>query len=212
MNRVKAMEIITTTGVIAVLRASGAGACNMMAEAAAAGGIKAIEITMTVPGAIGIIESLSKKYRDDSGVVIGAGTVLDPETARLCILAGAQFIVSPALNTETIKLCNRYAVAIIPGIMTVTEAITAMEFGCAVLKLFPGNAYGPSVIKSFNSPLPQAGFIPTGGVSLDNAKEWIRAGAVAIGTGSDLTSGSDPDVVTKKAALFMEAVSKARAK
>jgi 2-dehydro-3-deoxyphosphogluconate aldolase/(4S)-4-hydroxy-2-oxoglutarate aldolase len=202
------MDSITAASVVAVLRADSAAACERYAEAAVRGGIKAIEITMTVPGALGVIERLSAKY-SGTDVAVGAGTVLDPETARLCILSGAQFIVSPALNVETIKLCNRYAVAVIPGVMTVTEAVTAMEYGCSILKLFPGNAYGPSILKAFHGPLPQAGFIPTGGVSLENAADWVRAGAVAIGTGSDLTG--DETHIAEKAAQFLKTVAEARA-
>jgi 2-dehydro-3-deoxyphosphogluconate aldolase / (4S)-4-hydroxy-2-oxoglutarate aldolase len=211
MTRDKVMDIIKKTGVIAVLRAGSADECEKLAEAAVQGGIQAIEITMTVPGAADVIARLSGKYSDNGAAVIGAGTVLDPETARLCILAGASFIVSPALNIETIRLCNRYVIAVVPGIMTVTEAVTALEYGCSVLKLFPSNAYGPAIIKSFQGPLPQAGFIPTGGVSLKNADEWIRAGAAAIGTGSDLTNcGGDYSIVTKNAQAFMKAVANAR--
>jgi 2-dehydro-3-deoxyphosphogluconate aldolase/(4S)-4-hydroxy-2-oxoglutarate aldolase len=213
MDRSKVVDIITETGIVAVVRAGSAEEGEKLVEAALEGGIQAIEITMTVPGAVGIIEQLAAKYLKNDAVVIGAGTVLDPETARLCILAGAQFIVSPALNVEMIKLCNRYAVAVVPGIMTVTEAVTALEYGCSVLKLFPCNAYSPAIIKSFKGPLPQASFIPTGGVNLKNAEEWIRAGAVALGTGSDLTNcGGDYSIVTKNAEMFMQAVANARNK
>ena len=213
MNREKAMNIIIETGVIAVIRANSADEGEKLIDAAIKGGIKAIEITMTVPGAANIIKRLSEKYSENDNALIGAGTVLDPETARICIMAGAQFIISPMLNVETLKLCNRYAVAAVPGIMTVTEAVTAMEYGCSVLKLFPGNAYGPSIIKSFHGPLPQANFIPTGGISIENVGAWIEAGAVAVGSGSDLTKcGGDYSIVTKNAAKFIEAVAKARVK
>lgn len=213
MNREKAFDVILKSGVIAVIRANSADECEKLITASVKGGIKAIEITMTVPGASDIIKNISKKYGDNDDVLIGAGTVLDPETARICIMAGAQFIVSPMLNIETIKLCNRYAVAVVPGIMTVTEAVKAMEYGCSVLKLFPGNAYGPSIIKSFRGPLPQANFIPTGGVSSGNAGEWIKAGAIAVGTGSDLTKcDGDYSIVTKNAEMFINAVSNARTK
>ncbi len=211
MNREKAIQIILDSGVIAVIRANSAEEGEKFISAAIAGGIKAIEITMTVPGAIDIIKSLSAKYAQNDDVLIGAGTVLDPETARACILAGSEFIVSPALNVDMIKLCNRYAVAVVPGIMTVTEAIKAMEYGCSIVKLFPGNAYGPSIIKSFKGPLPQINIVPTGGVSIENAGEWIKAGAVAVGSGSDLTKcGGDYSIVTKNAAKFVDAVHAAR--
>jgi 2-dehydro-3-deoxyphosphogluconate aldolase / (4S)-4-hydroxy-2-oxoglutarate aldolase len=211
MKRERVFDVVKRTGVVAVIRADSAEECEKLAAACIKGGIKAIEITMTVPGAEDIIKSASKKYGKNDDVLIGAGTVLDPETARICIMAGARFIVSPMLNIDTIKLCNRYAVAVIPGVMTVTEAVRAMEYGCSVLKLFPGNAYGPSIIKSFMGPLPQAEFMPTGGVSIENAGTWIKAGAVAVGTGSDLTKCcGDFDAVTKKAALFIKAVEEAR--
>jgi 2-dehydro-3-deoxyphosphogluconate aldolase/(4S)-4-hydroxy-2-oxoglutarate aldolase len=168
---------------------------------------------MTVPGAIDIIKELSEIYKNDEEVIIGAGTVLDPETARACILAGAKYIVSPSLNPETVKLCNRYRIAIVPGIMTVKEAVEALELGAEIIKVFPSNAYGPSIISSFKGPLPQADFMPTGGVSLDNVKDWIKAGAVAVGTGGDLTKGAktgDYELVTETAAKFVLAVGKAR--
>ncbi len=147
-------------------------------------------------------------------VLIGAGTVLDPETARACILAGAKYIVSPSLNVETVKLCNRYRIAVMPGVMTVKEAVEALELGVEIIKVFPGNVFGPQLLSSFKGPLPQANFMPTGGVSLDNVKDWIKAGAVAVGTGGDLTKGAktgDYELVTETAAKFVEAVKKARA-
>jgi 2-dehydro-3-deoxyphosphogluconate aldolase/(4S)-4-hydroxy-2-oxoglutarate aldolase len=168
---------------------------------------------MTVPGALDIIKELAEIYKDQD-MLIGAGTVLDPETARLCILAGASYIVSPNFNPDTVKLCNRYRVAVMPGIMTVKEAIEALELGVEVLKVFPGNAFGPSIISSFKGPLPQANFMPTGGVNLDNIKDWIKSGAVAVGTGGDLTKGAktgDYAAVTKAAAEFVAAVKEARA-
>jgi len=213
MDRAVVFSKIKKVGVVAVIRAGSAAEAGKLIDAAVAGGIGAIEITMTVPGAVDIIKEMAAKYADNDDVLIGAGTVLDPETARICILAGAQFIVSPSLNVETIKLCNRYAIAVVPGVMTVTEAVTALEYGCQIIKLFPGNAYGPSIIKAFKGPLPQADFMPTGGVSIDNAGEWIKAGAVAVGSGSDLTKcGGDYSIVTEKAARFVEAVAKARMK
>ena len=147
-------------------------------------------------------------------IVIGAGTVLDPETARACILAGANYIVSPGLNVETIKLCNRYRVPMLPGVMTPSEAITAMEAGCDVIKIFPGNIVGPAAISSFKGPLPQGEFMPSGGVDVDNVDKWIHAGAYAVGTGSSLTKGAktgDFAAVTAKAQEFVKAVAAARA-
>jgi 2-dehydro-3-deoxyphosphogluconate aldolase / (4S)-4-hydroxy-2-oxoglutarate aldolase len=168
---------------------------------------------MTVPGAVDIIKELSEVYKDDD-VIIGAGTVLDPETARACILAGAKYIVSPSLNIYTVKLCNRYRIPIMPGIMTVREAIEAMEYGAEILKVFPGNAFGPSIISAFKGPIPQGNFMPTGGVTLDNIKDWIKAGAVAVGTGGDLTKGAktgDYALVEETARKFVDEVKRARA-
>ncbi len=213
MKRLQIVQKISEYGIVAVIRATSKEEGVKIVEAVKKGGIKALEITMTVPGAIDIIKELTEIYKNDEEILIGAGTVLDPETARACILAGAKYIVSPSLNAETVKLCNRYRVAIMPGIMTVKEAIEALELGVEVLKVFPGNAFGPSIISSLKGPLPQANFMPTGGVSLENIKDWIKAGAVAVGTGGDLTKGAKDgnyELVTETAAKFVEAVRKAR--
>lgn len=212
MKRLETIRQITDSGVVAVIRAESKEEGIKIVDAVKKGGIKALEITMTVPAAVDIIKELSEAYKNED-VIIGAGTVLDPETARLCILAGAKYIVSPSLNIETIKLCNRYRVPIMPGVMTVKEALEALEYGAEVLKVFPGNAFGPSIISAFRGPLPQGNFMPTGGVSLENAKDWIKAGAVAIGTGGDLTKGAktgDYELVTETARKFVEAVKAAR--
>ena len=141
-------------------------------------------------------------------------SVLDPETARAVILAGAQYVVSPGLNPETVKLCNRYRVPMLPGVMTPTEAITALELGCDIIKVFPGNIVGPAAISSFRGPLPQGEFMPSGGVDVDNVEKWLKAGACAVGTGSNLTAGAkkgDYAAVTAKAQEFVKAVADARA-
>lgn len=213
MKRMEVLKKIMDAGLVAVIRAESKEQGEKVIDAVTKGGIKMIEITMTVPGAVDIIKELSQKYKG-TDILIGAGTVLDPETARACILAGADFIVSPNFNEDTVKLCNRYRVAVMPGIMTVNEAIKALEYGVEVLKVFPGNAYGPSIISSFKGPLPQANFMPTGGVNLENVKDWVKAGAVAVGTGGDLTKGAktgDYELVTETAAKFVEAVKNARA-
>ena len=212
MKRLETIKQITDCGVVAVIRAESKEEGMKIVDAVKKGGIKALEITMTVPGAVDIIKELSEVYKNED-VIIGAGTVLDPETARLCILAGAKYIVSPSLNVETVKLCNRYRIPIMPGIMTVKEAIEAMEYGVEIVKVFPGNAFGPSIISAFKGPLPQCNFMPTGGVSLDNAKDWIKAGAVAVGTGGDLTKGAKSgnyELVTETAKKFVDAVKAAR--
>jgi 2-dehydro-3-deoxyphosphogluconate aldolase/(4S)-4-hydroxy-2-oxoglutarate aldolase len=213
MKRIETIQKIVESGVVAVIRAESKEQGMKIIEAVKKGGIKALEITMTVPGAVDIIKELSEVYKNED-VIIGAGTVLDPETARACILAGAKYIVSPSLNIETVKLCNRYRIPVMPGIMTVKEAIEALDYGAEIVKVFPGNAFGPSIISAFKGPLPQGNFMPTGGVSLDNVKDWIKAGAIAVGTGGDLTKGAktgDYDLVTETARKFVEEVKKARA-
>lgn len=214
MGKYEVIEKIKETKLVAVIRAESKEQGVEIIEAVAKGGIKSIEITMTVPGAAEIIKELSQKYKE-SDLIIGAGTVLDPETARICILAGARYIVSPSLNVDTMLLCNRYGIPVIPGIMTVTEAVKALEYGAQIIKIFPGNAYGPSIIGAFKGPLPQGEFMPTGGVSIANASEWIKAGAVAVGTGSELTKGAKAgnyDLVEKVAADFVAAVKNAEIK
>jgi 2-dehydro-3-deoxyphosphogluconate aldolase/(4S)-4-hydroxy-2-oxoglutarate aldolase len=213
MKRIETIKKIIDCGVVAVIRAESKEQAIKIIDAVKKGGIKALEITMTVPGAVDIIKEISEIYKDED-LIIGAGTVLDPESARVCILAGAKYIVSPYLSVDTVKLCNRYRIPVMPGIMTVKEAVEALEYGVEILKVFPGNLYGPSVISSFKGPIPQGNFMPTGGVNLENIKDWIKAGAVAVGTGSDLTKGAktgDYELVTKTAAKFVEEVRKARA-
>ncbi|MDF2720924.1 MAG: ketohydroxyglutarate aldolase [Paenibacillus sp.] len=193
MKKLKLIQQITEAGVVAVLRGDSPQEVVQMAEQAIAGGIKAIEVTMTVPFALRAIEQLAQSYSSadpdsDNYAIIGVGTVLDPETARAAILSGAEFVVAPALNAQTIALCNRYRIPIMPGVMTVQEIQTALELGVDIVKLFPGNLFSPSMIKAIKGPLPQANLMPTGGVSLANIGEWLRAGAVAVGIGSDLTT------------------------
>lgn len=219
MKKLQIIQKIVEEGVVAVLRGDTPEQVVEMAEQAIAGGIKVIEVTMTVPFALRAIETLSRKYSwnsadPDTYAVIGVGTVLDPETARAAILSGAQFVVGPCLNRETVMLCNRYRVPIMPGAMTIKEIQEALEIGADIVKLFPGNLYDPSMIKAIKGPLPQANIMPTGGVSLDNLAEWIKAGAVAVGIGSDLTSEAlkrkDFLLVAKKAAAYKEAFLKAK--
>lgn len=191
MKKYRILESIRQEGVVAVLRGNSPDEVAEMAEQAISGGIKIIEITMTVPFAMKALEQLAIKYSSDkqakSFAVIGAGTVLDPETARAAILSGAEFIVGPSLNPETVKLCNRYRVPVMPGVMTIREIQEALELGVDVVKLFPGNQFSPEHIKAIHGPLPQANIMPTGGVSLNNLADWVNAGAFAVGIGSDLT-------------------------
>lgn len=221
MIKIKRIQQITTGGVVAVLRGNSPDEVVEMAEQAIAGGIKIIEITMTVPFALRAIERLAARYSADAPVendhyaVIGVGTVLDPETARMAMLSGAEYIVGPSLNPATVQMCNRYRVPVLPGVVTLQEIQSALELGVDIVKLFPGNLFQPSIIKAIKGPMPQANMMPTGGVSLANLGEWIHAGAVAVGIGSDLTAGAtqsgDYSLVRKKAQQYMEAFRIAKA-
>ncbi|MEX1307918.1 MAG: bifunctional 2-keto-4-hydroxyglutarate aldolase/2-keto-3-deoxy-6-phosphogluconate aldolase [Eubacteriales bacterium] len=189
MKKDEIVKKIADCGVVAVVRAENAEQAKKISEACIQAGIVGIEITFTVPGALKIIEELSKEY-DEGQILVGAGTVLDKETARAAILAGAKYIVSPCLDVETVTLCNTYDVPCMPGAMTVKEAVEAMKAGAAIVKIFPGELFGPKVIKAFKGPLPYMKMMPTGGVNKDNIGEWIKAGAVAVGAGSSLTAGA----------------------
>ena len=211
-TKLTTLKKITDVGVVAVVRAESAEQAIKIAEACREGGIPAIEITFTVPYADEVIRELSKAYKNGE-MIVGAGTVLDSETARVAILAGAQYIVSPCLDEETIKLCNRYQIPVMPGCVTIKEMVTAMELGADIIKVFPGELVGPSYIKAVKGPLPQAPLMPTGGVSLENAAEWIKNGCVAVGVGGSLTAGAktgDYEAVTEMAKKFVAAVQKAR--
>ncbi|WP_199619980.1 bifunctional 2-keto-4-hydroxyglutarate aldolase/2-keto-3-deoxy-6-phosphogluconate aldolase [Paenibacillus alkalitolerans] len=187
MKKLRTIQTIADAGVVAVLRGDSAAEAVRMAELAVEGGIRIIEITMTVPRALEAIGELSKRYADSAEIVIGAGTVLDSETARAAILEGAEFVVGPSLHAETVVLCNRYRIPVMPGVMTIAEIQRALELGVDIVKLFPGNLYSPETIRTIHGPLPQANIMPTGGVTLDNMADWFKAGAVAVGIGSDLT-------------------------
>ncbi len=186
MEKYRIYKAIKEQGIVVVVRGDGIEEAIKTVDACYRGVIKIIEVTFTVPGADKIIARLSEKYAG-TDMVIGAGTVLDPQTARIAMLAGAKFIVSPSLNVETIKTCNRYGVAVMSGVMTPTEAQTAMEYGVDILKLFPGDIAKPAGIKALKGPFPNANIMPTGGVSGDNVEEWFKAGAYAVGAGSFLT-------------------------
>jgi 2-dehydro-3-deoxyphosphogluconate aldolase/(4S)-4-hydroxy-2-oxoglutarate aldolase len=206
------LKRIIDAGLVAVVRAETAEQALRIAEAVQAGGCPAIEVTFTVPGAHRVIEALAERYKP-SELILGAGTVLDPETARIAILSGATYVVSPALNLDTVRLCNRYQVPVMPGAMTIRQVIEAMEAGADVVKLFPGEAFGPAIIRAIKGPLPQAPLMPTGGVDLNNVGEWIKAGAVAVGVGSNLTAGAKTgnyEAITRAAREFIEKIRAAR--
>jgi 2-dehydro-3-deoxyphosphogluconate aldolase/(4S)-4-hydroxy-2-oxoglutarate aldolase len=210
--KIEILQKIVASGLVSVIRAENPDQAAHIAEACALGGVAALEITFTVPGASGVIEHLAKRFSGQ--ILMGAGTVLDPETARIAILAGAQFVVSPALNPETARLCNRYQVPYMPGAATIGEVIAAMECGADIVKVFPGEILGPAFVKAVKGPLPQAQLMPTGGVSLENVAQWINAGAVAIGVGGNLTAGAksgDFASTTRIARQFVEKIKEARA-
>lgn len=213
LPKIETLKRLTDVGLVAVVRAESSDQASRIADAVIAGGCPAIEITFTVNGASKVIEDLARRYKA-SELLLGAGTVLDPETARIAILSGASYVVSPSLNPETVRLCNRYQVPVMPGAMTVAEVIEAMELGADIVKIFPGEVYGPVIIKAIKAPLPQAPLMPTGGVDLHNVGDWIRAGAVAVGVGSKLTGAAqtgDYETVTKTTRSFIEKIREARA-
>ncbi|MEO7658393.1 MAG: bifunctional 2-keto-4-hydroxyglutarate aldolase/2-keto-3-deoxy-6-phosphogluconate aldolase [Pyrinomonadaceae bacterium] len=214
MNREQIIQKIEEIGIVPVVRAASADEAMKAIEAIKEGGINVLEITMTVPGAVKVIEAVTDKYGSD--VLVGAGTLLDPETARACMLAGAQFIVSPALNLDTITICRRYGVPIAPGALTPTEVVTAWQAGADFVKVFPaGSVGGASYIRNLKGPLPQIKLIPTGGVSLKTASDFIKAGAVALGVGTDLVDvkairDGNSQLITERARQFVEIVQEAQ--
>jgi 2-dehydro-3-deoxyphosphogluconate aldolase/(4S)-4-hydroxy-2-oxoglutarate aldolase len=200
------------SGLVAILREAPAH-CPPIVEACMRGGVSVVEVTFGVPGAPAIIEDLVKRY-GSGGLIIGAGTVLDPETARIAILSGAQFIVSPSLNIETARLCNRYKIPHMPGTGSVKEIIEAMESGADIVKVFPSETLGPGFVKSVLGPLPQAALMPTGGVRVENTADWIKAGCVAVGASAYLTAparNGDFQAITSLARQFLAEIQRARA-
>ena len=215
MTKTEVIREIKETGVIPVVRANSADEAMRAIEAIREGGISILEITMTVPGAVKLIEQVANRYRNEA--LVGAGTVLDPETARACISAGAQFVVSPSLNLETIACCRELDTVVMPGGLTPTEVVQAWTSGADFVKVFPAGAVGgASYIKALKAPLPQIELVPTGGVSLKTAAEFIRAGAAAVGVGADLVDikairEGQAALITERAKQFLEIVRQARA-
>ena len=213
MDKELVLTKIADSGVVAVVRAENGEKAKKIADACLEGGVPAIELTFTVPFAHKVIEDLAKEYQNGE-MILGAGTVMDPETARIAILSGAQYVVSPYFNAETVRLCNRYRVPCMPGAMTIKEVVEAMESGADIVKVFPGEAFGPKILKAIKGPVPQAKMMPTGGVDVNNVADWIKAGAVAVGAGSSLTGGAktgDYKAITALAKEFIERVKEARA-
>jgi 2-dehydro-3-deoxyphosphogluconate aldolase/(4S)-4-hydroxy-2-oxoglutarate aldolase len=212
-NKEKNLQAIIDCGVVAIIRAESAQEAMDICLAIAKGGVKPIEITMTVPGAIEAIKELKGLLKDK--VLLGAGTVLDPETAKAVIYAGAEFVVAPTLNLEVIKVCRRYSKIVIPGAFTPTEILTAWESGADIVKIFPARVGGPKYVTDIRGPLPQIRLLPTGGVELDNTADFIKAGAVAVAVGTSLVDKKAVkekkyDIITENARKFVAAVKSAR--
>lgn len=214
MNKGKILASIIDIGVVPVVRTSSAESAIRSIEAIHKGGIRAAEITMTVPGAIRALEKVADQFGDS--IVLGAGTVLDPETARACMLAGAQFFVTPSLNVATIEIAQRYSRPIMPGALTPTEVVTAWQAGADVIKVFPASAVGGAkYIKALKGPFPQIEMIPTGGVNLETAADFLRAGACAVAVGGELIDGATIaagkyEVFEERAKQYLEIVRKTR--
>jgi 2-dehydro-3-deoxyphosphogluconate aldolase/(4S)-4-hydroxy-2-oxoglutarate aldolase len=213
MAQEEGLDLIRKTGVIAIMRTQSSEQLLHAADAIREGGVCAIEVTMTTPGVLSVIEQAVTRYGPD--VLFGAGTVLDAESARAAILAGAQFIVAPTLNAELVALCRRYSVPVLPGAYTPTEALTAWEWGASMVKIFPASVGGPAYIKALKAPLPQIEVIPVGGVKVDNTADFIRAGAAGVGVGSALISqklldSRDFATMTERARRLVEEVAHGR--
>lgn len=200
--KIEIYQRILESKIVAVIRGKDAEEATVVAEAAIAGGLHAIEITYTTPDVAEVFKNLKS-----SNALLGAGTVLDAETARHALLHGAQFVVSPHFDPAIAKLCNRYSVPYLPGCMTIKEMVQANEYGCDILKLFPANGFEPSFIGSVNGPLPHVRIMPTGGININNMNNWLDAGAVAVGIGSDLTKAyrsSGADAVSELVKQYLQ--------
>jgi 2-dehydro-3-deoxyphosphogluconate aldolase / (4S)-4-hydroxy-2-oxoglutarate aldolase len=214
-QRARTARAIESLGAVAVIRAKDSGKLRAIVHALTEGGVKAIEVTMTVPNAVGLIRELAPALPE--GCILGAGTVIDGETARAVIDAGASFVVGPVLRPELIRVCHERDIAVVPGCFSPTEILSAHEAGADIVKVFPATSLGPQFIKDVRAPLPALKLMPTGGVSLENAGEWIRAGAVAVGVGSALVEARAVDenrfdLITSNARRLAAAVLAARAR
>jgi 2-dehydro-3-deoxyphosphogluconate aldolase/(4S)-4-hydroxy-2-oxoglutarate aldolase len=215
MTQKEILSSITEIGIVPVVRTNSAENALKAIDAIYNGGVRAAEITMTVPGAIHALEKCADRFGDS--IMLGAGTVLDPETARACMLAGAQFFVTPSLKVSTIEMVKRYSKVICPGAMTPTEVLTAWDAGADIVKIFPaGNVGGPKYIKALKGPFPHIEMIPTGGVNLETAGEFLKAGACAVAVGGELVDAKSVkegrfDVIRDRARQYLEVVAKARA-
>src|SRR2546421_1646426 len=214
MTAKEILAFITEVGIVPVVRTAGAEHAIQAVEAIYKGGVRAAEITMTVPGALRALEKLADRF--GGKLMLGAGTVLDPETARACMLAGAEFFVTPSLRASTIEMAKRYSKVICPGALTPTEVLAAWEAGADAVKIFPcGNVGGPKYIKALRGPFPQIEMIPTGGVNLENAGDFLKAGACAVAVGGELVDGKSVaegrfDVIEDRARQYLAAITRAR--
>jgi 2-dehydro-3-deoxyphosphogluconate aldolase/(4S)-4-hydroxy-2-oxoglutarate aldolase len=213
MSKEDRLQLIRQTGVVAIMRARNSDQLLAAADAIKAGGVNAIEVTMTTPGALDVVSQAIARYGAD--VLFGVGSVLDPESARAAILAGAQFVVCPTLELRTIELCNRYSVPVMPGAYTPTEILAAWEAGADIVKIFPASVGGPAYIKAVKAPLPQIKLMPVGGVDLDTTASFISAGCEVVAVGSALVNqklldAREFDTITERARRFREEVEKAR--
>lgn len=207
MQRVTILKRLEQAGVIAVVRGETKEEALKASHAIVKGGMKGIELTFTVPQADEAISELVKTYQNQPEVVIGAGTVLDAITARLAIMAGAQYIVSPSFDQDTAEICNLYQIPYLPGCMTITEMQIALKSGVDIIKLFPGSAYGPRIVSALKAPMPHLNIMPTGGVNLENMEDWFNAGAITVGIGGNLLAPAKTgefDKVTEIARQYME--------
>ena len=191
MKKISILQKVLDTGVVAVVRGASKEEAFKAAEACIEGGVKGIELTFTAPKADQIIAELKAQYQDDAGLCIGAGTVLEPTTARIAIMAGAEFIVSPSFNKEVALLCNLYQIPYMPGCMTITEIQTAMTYGSEIVKVFPGSVVGQGFISAVKAPFPQVNIMPTGGVNLENMSDWFDKGVVVVGAGGNLVGPAE---------------------
>lgn len=213
MSKEDRLKLIRQTGVVAIMRARNSDQLLAAADAIKAGGVNAIEVTMTTPGALDVVSQSVARY--GTGVLFGVGSVLDAETARAAILAGAQFVVCPTLDVRTIELCNRYSVPVLPGAYTPTEILAAWQTGADIVKVFPASVGGPAYIKAVKAPLPQIKLMPVGGVDLDTTADFIRAGCEVVAVGSALVNqklldARNFDTITDCARRFREEVEKGR--
>ncbi|WP_328344087.1 bifunctional 4-hydroxy-2-oxoglutarate aldolase/2-dehydro-3-deoxy-phosphogluconate aldolase [Streptomyces violaceus] len=214
VTKFHALDAIVRTGALLIVRLDSAEEALAVSEAAIEGGVRALEITLSVPGALEVISKLSERYGED-GVVVGAGTVLDEQAAHACVSAGANLLVSPNLNPAMIAAANRYQAVTVSGAFTPTEIVDTMQAGADIVKLFPAEFMGPEYVRTVKAPLPQAPLMPAGGVSPDNVKAWFDAGVVAVGVGSSVTKAARPDGdyrrVTEAARTVLRSIEEARA-